>query len=274
MPSRPRPEHLGLDYSTRFRDQGVVDAYHLRPPYPEETFDVLERLITDEPRAVLDVGSGSGDIARRLVKRVERVDAVDFSRPMIEKGKTLPNGDHPNLRWIFGRAEEAPLNPPYALITGGQSIHWMDWDIALPRFRDMLTPHGYLAVLSVEGSLPWHDALPWDKEVESIVKRYSTSPKYQDFDMIEEWKVRGLFEKVGEAKTAPVRFVQPLSEYIEALHSMSSLSREHMGQQNAADFDNEVRAVVSTYIPNGIVEKYVYGTVVWGRPLSIERNTV
>lgn len=267
MPSRPRPEHLGLEYSARFRDQGVVDAYHLRPPYPEETFDILERLITDEPRAVLDVGSGSGDIARRMVDRVKRVDAVDFSWPMIEKGKRLPDGDHSSLRWIYGPAEEAPLNPPYALITAGQSIHWMDWDVVLPRFREILTPHAYLAVLSVEGSLVWDEATSWDTEVGQIIKRYSTSPKYQDFDMIEEWKGRGLFEKVGEAKTSPVCFVQPLYEYIEAFHSMSSLSREHMGQQNADDFDREVREVVVKYIPDGMVEKYVYGTVVWGKPL-------
>jgi len=267
MPTRPRPEHLGLEFAARFRDQGVVDTYHFRPPYPEETFDILTSLITDEPRAALDVGCGSGDIARRLVERVERVDAVDFSRPMIEKGKGLPNGDHPHLRWIYGPAEEAPLDPPYALITAGQSIHWMDWDIVLPRFREALTPHGYLAILSVEGSLPWHDALPWDEEVGKLVKKYSTSPKYQEFDMIEEWKERGLFEKLGEKETAPVPFAQPLDDYIAAFHSMSSLSREHMGQESALNFDHEVRAIVSKYITNGMVEKQVYGTIVWGRPL-------
>jgi len=267
MPTRPRPEQWGLEYAARFRDQGVVDTYHFRSPYPGETFDILASLITDVPRAALDVGCGSGDIARRLVERVERVDAVDFSLPMIEKGKTLPNGNHPRLRWIYGPAEQAPLDPPYALITGGQSIHWMDWDIVLPRFRDVLTPHGYLAVLDVEGSLPWHDALPWGKEVQDIVKRYSTSPKYQEIDMIEEWKSRGLFEKFGEKETAPVWFTQPLEEYIAAFHSMSSLSREHMGQENADVFDREVRAVVSKYSTNGMIEKQVYTTMVWGRPL-------
>lgn len=267
MLSRPRPEHLGAEYAERFRDRTVVDNYQYRPPYPEETFDILVSLITDEPRAVLDVGSGSGDIARRLVDRVERVDAVDFSLPMIEKGQRLPNGDNSKLRWIHAPAEDAPLDPPYALITGGQSMHWMDWDIILPRFRAALTPRGYLAVLSVEGSLPWHDALPWDAEVQEIVKRYSTSPKYQEFDMIEEWQSRGLSEKVGETETALVPFAQPLEDYIAAFHSMSSLSREHMGIDKARDFDEEVRAVVTKYITNGMVEKYVYATIVWGRPL-------
>lgn len=267
MSTRPRPEQWGLEYATRFRDQGVVDAYHFRPPYPEETFDILASLISDEPRAALDVGCGSGDIARRLVQCVDRVDAVDFSLPMIEKGKRLPNGDNPNLRWIHSTAEEAPLDPPYALITAGMSIHWMDWDIILPRFRDALTPHGYLVVLSMEGSLPWHDALPWEREVHEIVKRYSTSPKYQEIDMIKEWQTRGLFEQLGEKDTAPVWFTQPVNDYIAAFHSMSSLSREHMGQENADAFDREVRAVVSKYNANGMIEKQVYTTMVWGRPL-------
>ncbi len=267
MSTRPRPEHLGVEHAERFRDQTVVDNYQFRPPYPEEAFDILVGLITDEPRAVLDVGSGSGNIARRLVDRVERVDAVDFSLPMIEKGKRLPNGDNPKLRWIHAPAEDAPVDPPYALITAGASIHWMDWDIVLPCFRDVLTPHGYLAVLEVEGSLPWHQTLPWDTEVHEIIKRYSTSPKYQEFDMIEEWKLRGLFEKLGETETAPVQFTQPLDDYIAAFHSMSSLSREHMGTDKAVDFDNEVRAVIGKYITNGMVEKQVYATIVWGRPM-------
>src|SRR5437667_4994755 len=168
MSSRPRPEHLGIEHAARFRDQSVVDAYHFRPPYPEETFDILVSLLSDESRAVLDVGSGCGDIARRLVDRVERVDAVDFSLPMIEKGKTLPKGNHPRLRWIYGRAEEAPLDPPYALITAGQSIHWMDWDVVLPRFRTALTPHGSVVLVSIEGNLPWDD------EILPIIKCYST----------------------------------------------------------------------------------------------------
>ena len=38
---------------------------------------------------------------------------------MIRAGKSLLNGNHPNLRWIHGRVEEAPLRPPYDMITAG-----------------------------------------------------------------------------------------------------------------------------------------------------------
>jgi 2-polyprenyl-3-methyl-5-hydroxy-6-metoxy-1,4-benzoquinol methylase len=110
-----------------FQDRSVAAAYRLRPPYPPETFEVLAGLLADGPRVALDVGCGDGAIARPLAPLVDRVDAVDASAAMIEAGKGLPGGGHPRLRWIIGRAEDAPLRPPYALVTAGSSLHWMDW---------------------------------------------------------------------------------------------------------------------------------------------------
>ena len=144
---QPKPENFQTHYAEAFKDQHVVEAYRYRPPYPPEVFTILASLIVDEPRAVLDVGAGSGDIARHLVEFVERIDAVDFSQNMIERGRRLPNGDNPRLHWIYGKVEEVPLAPPYALITAGSSIHWPDWNIAFPRFREVLTPHGFLALI-------------------------------------------------------------------------------------------------------------------------------
>src|SRR5207248_8717751 len=111
----PRPAHLTPDNAARFMDQSVVDFYPLRLPYPPEVFDILADLITDEPRAVLDVGAGTGDIARGLVRRVERVDAVDFSPAMIAKGQTPLDGDHPHLRRIHRPDETVAPHRPCAL---------------------------------------------------------------------------------------------------------------------------------------------------------------
>jgi predicted TPR repeat methyltransferase len=80
---RPKPAHLGDAYAAQFSDAGIVAAYHFRPPYPDATFPMLAGLITSAPRTVLDVGCGTGDIARGLLPFVERIDAVDRSEPMI-----------------------------------------------------------------------------------------------------------------------------------------------------------------------------------------------
>src|SRR4051812_48319671 len=113
----PKPAHLETRYAEQFQDPSIVTAYHHRAPYPAEVFNMLVGLIPKGPRVVLDIGSGTGDVARPLAKLVDRVDAVDISRPMLDKGRSLPGGDNPKLNWIFGRVEDTPLNPPYNLIT-------------------------------------------------------------------------------------------------------------------------------------------------------------
>src|SRR5262245_11507173 len=81
-PLQQKPAGLAPEYAAQFQDRSVADAYHHRPPYPDEVFAILTGLITCEPRAVLDAGCGTGDIARRLAPLVARVDAVDFSPAM------------------------------------------------------------------------------------------------------------------------------------------------------------------------------------------------
>lgn len=260
---QPKPEQFSTSLAESFKDSQVVDAYRFRPPYPDEVFDILAGLIVDEPRVVLDVGAGSGDIARRLVERVERVDAVDFSQNMIEKGKQLPNGNHPHLHWIYGKVEEMPLAPPYALITAGSSIHWMNWPVAFPRFRSMLTPNGFLALV-YRRTLP----MPWDADLRKLRAQYSTHENHRSAHAVEELELRGFFTRQGEKETAPALFYQPLDDFIEGLHSRSSFSRERMGEQKALEFDRQVRNIVLQYQSDEILPFQILGTVTWGKPES------
>ena len=86
MPLNP---FLATNHATRFQEPGIIARYHLRLPYPRETFDFLLSLITSTPRVVLDVGTGTGELARQLVEYVDRVDAVDCSLMFCEYDSTL-----------------------------------------------------------------------------------------------------------------------------------------------------------------------------------------
>lgn len=259
----PKPKHLGPDYASAFQDQSLVDVYHLRPPYSPEVFDILVSLITEKPRTVLDAGCGQGKIALGLIGRVECIDAVDISEPMIARGRSLPGGDHPALHWICGFVEEVPLHPPYALVTTASSLHWMDWDRALPRFHDVLTPDGYLTILHNHPEPP-----PWQEELKKIAQRFSTNPEYQPIDLLQEIESRGLFQKLGEREAAPLAFRQTLGDYVESFHSTSRLSRDRMAPEKAAAFDREVRELVKQYCREEEFEMKFVGKVVWGRPLK------
>jgi len=256
---RAKPKHLGPEYAAQFADDSVAGAYHHRIPYPPDVFAILAGLLGDGPRAVLDVGCGTGEIARPLLPLVDRVDAVDPSAAMIARGRALPGGDNPRLRWIVGRAEDAPLDPPYGLITAGSSIHWLDWDVALPRFRSLLASQGYLALLYPEAR-----PVPWAAELQHIIDRYSTNRDYAPYDIVAELTARGLFHVRGTQVTAPIAFTQPLAAYIESFHAMNGFSRERMTPQAAADFDAAVRALVGPFCPTGQVRLEAMATVTWG----------
>ncbi len=257
----PKPRHLEPEYGAQFKDRSIVEAYQYRPPYPAETFEILAGLTTGEPRVVLDVGCGRGDIARELVDFVVRIDAVDFSANMIETGKKLPGGDNPRINWIIGPVEEVPLAPPYSLVTAGASLHWMDWYVVLPRFREVLFSGGHVAITGTETAPEW-----WDGKIGPIIRHYSTNRYFQPYDLIEELEKRGLFQKRGEKETAPVPFVQSVDDYIESFHSRNGLSRERMGEEMAAAFDKEVKEVLAPSAKEGMLEFQVTGHIVWGIP--------
>jgi SAM-dependent methyltransferase len=258
---QPKPEHFGASFAEAFKDQRVVDAYKYRPPYPNQVFDILSGLIIDVPRAVLDVGAGSGDIARHLVDVVERIDAVDYSQHMIEMGKQLPNGNHPHLQWTYGKVENVPLSPPYALITAGSSIHWTKWSVAFPRFHTMMTPNGTLALI-YRRTL----SMPWDADLKKLRAQFSTRQNHRSANAVEELKMRGFFHQQGEKETDPVPFFQSVEDFITGLHSRSGFSIERMGQQKATEFDHQVRVLLSQFQSDEMLPLKVTASVTWGRP--------
>ncbi|QSO54056.1 methyltransferase domain-containing protein [Alicyclobacillus curvatus] len=262
MDRKPKPAHLGVKYAEQFHDTSVVDAYQYRASFPAEVFTkLLELMDQSSSHAILDIGCGRGEIARQLVEKVERVDAVDISPTMIEVGKRLQNGDHPNLRWICAKAEEAPLNPPYNLITAGNSLHWMDWDKLMPVMSSALAPKGTLAIVSTGNG-----TTPWDDDLLSLIREFSTNREFKPYNLMDELQTRGLFEVDGSCETAPVPFTQPVEEYIEAIHSQNGFSRERMTKDAALEFDNRVRNLVSRYTQHGALNLDAIASVTWGCP--------
>ena len=211
---------------------------------------------------VLDVGCGTGDVARPLAQLVDRVDGVDFSSAMLAKGRVLPGGDNPKLNWIYGRVEDAALNPPYNLITAGESLHWMDWSVVMPRFRQMLTPAGYSVIVG-RSELP----SPWKTALFELIPKFTTNKDYKSYNLIDELEKRHLFQPLGLKVTQPVVITQPLEDYIEALHSRNGFSRDRMDAEAAATFDAEFRKILLPWSKDGKVEYKIEGSVVWGKPL-------
>ena len=247
-----------------FGHAGVADAYRHRPPYPPEVFDILERIIADRPRRVLDLGAGDGALARPLAARVDHVDALDISAAMVEAGRRRPGGGRPNLRWIVGAAETAGLGGPYALVTAGASLHWMSWKPTLTRLAESMTGH---AVLAIVEHGPYD--LPWRAELAEVIVRHSRSRGFDpSFSLPDALAAEGLLEITGRATTAPMSFRQPVESFVEQFHSTASLAREWMSAAEAAAFDQAVADVAAPYAAGGVLEMNVVAHLAWGRPTT------
>ncbi len=259
--SPPKPKHLQPQYGAQFADESIVAAYRFRPPYPDEVFDTLDELLGERPRVVLDAGCGSGDLAIPLADIVERVDAVDPSAAMLAAARSRPGADSPRLRWIHASLEDVKLSPPYGLILAGESLHWMDWPVVLPRMSDALAPGACLAIVGrTEGANPW-----WP-ELLQIINVYSTNRDYQPYDLIQELQGRELFRVVGRRRTSVVAVGQTVADYIESIHSRNGFSRDRMTAQAARDFDTAAAGLLAGYARDGQLNFEVVGSVVWGEP--------
>ena len=258
----------GPRLAASFLHPGVAKAYEHRPPYPPEVFEVLAGLITDEPRTVLDLGAGEGALARPLASLVDQVDAVEISAAMIAAGRCRPGGELPNLHWIQGAAESVPLEGPYALVTAGASLHWMSLQQMLPRVANAMTEHACFTVVEHDA----HDE-PWRPGLLEVIRRHSRHEAYNaDFSVVDALAATGLWTEAGRFRTAAVAFRQPVADYIEALHSTSSLARELMPADEASAFDAAIAAVVEPYAEDGAVELTIVGDLAWG-PITVAGAT-
>ena len=261
-----RPACRSVEYAETFKDPSVVAAYRHRPPHPPGTFDVLRELIADAPSSLLDAGTGLGDLARALAPDCERVDAVDFSEGMIEMARSLPGGDDPRIHWIRSPIEDADLVSPYSLITAADSLSWFDLAVVIPKFAELLTENGVLAVVDRGAQVGLRE--------DDIIPAHSLNRDYVHWDPVAALEEAGLFERLGQECTGPVPWTPTVEEYIERRHSQNGFSRDRMSRRQAAEFDAAVRARVAEQVKEGSVrmeegrlQGEVAGSVIWGRPV-------
>jgi SAM-dependent methyltransferase len=135
-----------LSWSVAFdsRLAAIYDA--LNPPGPDDAF--YAELAGNRPRAILDVGCGTGWLACDLAALGHSVTGVDLSDAMLEIARHRPGGER--VKWIKGRATELSLEHRFDLIIMmGHAFQVLlrdrDFLVALRTLRDHLAPAGQLA---------------------------------------------------------------------------------------------------------------------------------
>ena len=149
---------------------------------------------------------------------------------MLAQARLLPGGEAGNLTWIESPIETAGLHPPYGLVVAGESVHWFEWEVALPRLASVLAAGGVLALVYRD----WIRAPELGERLRPIYDDYAAKTGFARRDVVEELGRRELFEQLGTQTTAPEPWRPTLDELIGCHHSQSGFVLEKMDDPNGS----------------------------------------
>jgi SAM-dependent methyltransferase len=110
-----------------------------RPRYPDQ---LIDDLLSRGAQTVLDVGAGTGIASQQLLDKGADVLAVEPDPRMAEiaKEKGIPVEMGTFESWD-------PAKRNFDLVVFGQSFHWVNPSIALPKIHSLLSTGGQLALM-------------------------------------------------------------------------------------------------------------------------------
>jgi SAM-dependent methyltransferase len=146
-----------------------------RAGFPDAFFERLARegLLRPGVRAV-DVGTGTGTIARGLARKGCTVTALDVSAPMLESARGLAT--EAGLRIDFHQAPAERTGLPsesYDLVVAGQCWHWFDRPTAAREAARLLVPGGRLVIAHNDWLAPAGSVV---EATESLIDAFNPGP--------------------------------------------------------------------------------------------------
>jgi ubiquinone/menaquinone biosynthesis C-methylase UbiE len=123
--------------------KSAQDYVTYRQGFPEEFFKRLfDRGIIDDKKIILDIGTGTGSIARGVAEYGSTVYAIDISENMLNAAKSVSQ-NYSNIHYQLGSAENTGMNDQQVdVVMVGQAWHWFNHDLAVKEIKRIIKPGG------------------------------------------------------------------------------------------------------------------------------------
>lgn len=134
---------MAIDFGRTAADYG-----RYRVGFPDSFFERLfANGIARAGARILDVGTGTGAVARGLALRGCDVTGLDPSQNLLDEAKRLDKTAQVSVRYVLGRAENTSLPAAsFDTVTAGQCWHWFDRAAAAREILRVLKPGGALVI--------------------------------------------------------------------------------------------------------------------------------
>jgi len=237
----------GVDFGKTARDY----ATH-RAGFPESLFATAARHGVGLPgQRLLDLGTGTGTLARGFARRGAQVTALDRSRPLLDEAARLAAEEQLTITQVEATAEHTGLDAgSFEAVTAGQCWHWFDAERAAKEALRLLAPGGPL-MLAYFDWIAVKDNLV--DRTEALIQRHNPG-----------WALRGMggpqgaplwmnqLRAVGFAELALFGFEVPVWYSHEAWRGRIRASAgvgASLAPDQIADFDAELAALLSADFP-------------------------
>ena len=119
-----------------------------RAGFPPRFFDEIRaRNIGLPGQRALDLGTGTGTVARGLALGGAKVTGLDPSEPLLEQARALDRETGVSIDYVVAKAEDTGLpGPSFDVVTAGQCWHWFNRPRAAAEAMRLLRPGGALVI--------------------------------------------------------------------------------------------------------------------------------
>ena len=126
----------------------AVDYRKHRAGFPEDYFARIAPYgIGIKGQRILDLGTGTGTVARGLARRGCTLTAIDPSLALMEQAKMLDAEIGVQIDYLEASAEQTGLpDASFDVVTAGQCWHWFKRDLAALEAKRLLRPGGALVI--------------------------------------------------------------------------------------------------------------------------------
>ncbi|MFF6953930.1 class I SAM-dependent methyltransferase [Streptomyces iakyrus] len=128
----------------------ALERFHAARPWDHNAHfhPWILRQLPGRVGTALDVGCGTGDLARQLARRARRVHGIDADPEITARARELTPATAP-VTYTAADALTGPGDGPYDVITCVAAVHHLPFEQALRTFRDRLAPGGILVIVGV-----------------------------------------------------------------------------------------------------------------------------